>query len=494
MVLVAVLRVLRKRGDPRAARIDLLGMLDLVALATVCDVVPLKGLNRAYVVKGLVAVRQMGNAGLAALIRRVGIGGPVTPYHLGFLIGPRINAGGRIGDAALGSRLLTLDDAAEADLIAAELDQLNRERQAMEAAMLAEAEAEALAEGMTRRRAGGRRHGARRLASGHRRAARRAAQGEAAPAGLRHRLRSAREGAPARAARSPGFDLGSMVREAVERGLLVKGGGHGMAAGLTVERGRLGDLRAFFEEHASDAVAELVGSHALKLDGALAASGATMALIDDLERAGPVWVGTSATGLRTSGAPPERCAAGRAEPSEADRRRSRRTAGSGHRLPRPRHAARQGAARRTRPDVPLRRHAFRRPLAGRPARAVQADRRGPGGLTEARGARRPIHDGSFGPSPGGEGRAGGRSGGWSGTPKGNRTPVSAVRGRRPGPLDDGRPFSGSGSCAAVLAVHPPGQSPAGGYGTPNGTRTRVSAVKGRRPRPLDDGRPRQGAL
>ena len=146
LVLVATLRVLKEARHPAAGSIDLLSFLDLVALATVCDVVPLKGLNRAYVVKGLIAARHQKNAGLAALLKVAGLSGPVTPYHLGFLIGPRINAGGRISDAALGSRLLTLDDPVEAGEIAERLDGLNRERQAMEAAMLEQAEAEVLAE------------------------------------------------------------------------------------------------------------------------------------------------------------------------------------------------------------------------------------------------------------------------------------------------------------------------------------------------------------
>jgi single-stranded-DNA-specific exonuclease len=114
MVLAGTLRLLRQKGDERASRFDLLSCLDLVALATVCDVVPLKGLNRAFVVKGLLVARALGNPGLAALCRRAGVNGPISPYHLGFLIGPRINAGGRIGDAALGSRLLALEDPAEA--------------------------------------------------------------------------------------------------------------------------------------------------------------------------------------------------------------------------------------------------------------------------------------------------------------------------------------------------------------------------------------------
>ena len=286
LVLVATLRLLRQNGHPQARSLDLLAWLDLVALATVCDVVPLKGLNRAYVTKGLIAARHQNNAGLAALLRVAGIGGPVTPYHFGFLVGPRINAGGRIGDAALGSRLLTLDDAAEADRIAVRLDELNRERQAMEQVMLAEAEAEALAE-----------YG----------------DGEAASVIVTARdnwhpgivgLLAARlkekfkrpafaiafdpNGKGTGSGRSiNGFDVGRMVRAAVDSGLLVKGGGHAMAAGLTVERGNLGRLRTFFDEWSAEQVRALAANQTLKIDGALGASGATIALIDQLETAGP---------------------------------------------------------------------------------------------------------------------------------------------------------------------------------------------------------------
>lgn len=292
MVLVATARLLRERGDPRAASLDLLRHLDLVALATVCDVVPLKGLNRAYVVKGLLAARHMGNAGLAALFRKTGLGGPVTPYHLGFLIGPRINAGGRIGDAALGSRLLTLDDAPQADTIAARLDGLNRERQAMEAAMLAEAEAEVVAE-----------YGDGENASVIVTASNTWHPGIVGLIAARLKEKFKRpafaiafdpSGKGAGSGRSiPGFDMGKMVRGAVETGLLVKGGGHAMAAGLTVERDRLGALRAHFESIAAAQVPSLVASHVLKIDGALAASGATLALYDQLEQAGPYGSGHS---------------------------------------------------------------------------------------------------------------------------------------------------------------------------------------------------------
>ena len=290
MVLAGTLRLLRQKGDSRAGSFDLLACLDLVALATVCDVVPLKGLNRAFVVKGLIATRTMGNVGLAALSQRAGVNGPVTPYHLGYLIGPRINAGGRIGDAALGSRLLTLDDPVEAAAIAERLEELNRERQAIEAAMLAEADAEAAIE----------------MASGEgpavivteRRGWHPGVVGLLASR-LKERYRRPAfaiafdgNGKGTGSGRSvPGLDIGRLVRKAVDTGLLLKGGGHAMAAGLTVEESRLGDLRAFFEENAAETVAGLTASHRLKIDGAISASGATLDLIDMIERAGPYGAG-----------------------------------------------------------------------------------------------------------------------------------------------------------------------------------------------------------
>ncbi|KAB1086462.1 single-stranded-DNA-specific exonuclease RecJ [Neorhizobium galegae] len=292
LVLVAAARHMRQIGDPRAGSLDLLAWLDIVALATVCDVVPLKGLNRAYVVKGLLAARHMGNAGLSALFRKAGLGGPVTPYHFGFLIGPRINAGGRIGDAALGSRLLTLEDPIEAEVIAERLDELNRERQATEAAMLAEAEAEVLAEY-------GNGEGANVIVT---------ARDKWHPgivgliaARLKEKFKRPAfaiafdpSGKGTGSGRSiNGFDMGRMVRAAVDAGLLVKGGGHAMAAGLTVERGNLGRLRAFFEEMAGEGVPALVANHVLKIDGALSASGATLELFDQLEQAGPYGSGHS---------------------------------------------------------------------------------------------------------------------------------------------------------------------------------------------------------
>jgi len=285
LTLVRTSTLLRERA-PDTPRIDLLGLLDLVALATVCDVVPLVGINRAFVVKGLLAIRHMQNVGLAALVRASRIGEPVSTFHLGFLLGPRINAGGRIGDAALGSRLLATDDPVEAQKIAETLDRLNAERQAMEQAMLAEARAEADAE----------------LAGGDGPAVIVTASDKWHPGivGLiaarlkEHARRPAfaihfnPNGSGAGSGRSiSGFDLGRLVRDAVDAGLLVKGGGHAMAAGITVERDRLGELRAFFESRAADKVFRLRDEESLRVDAALTADGATQELFDLLERAGP---------------------------------------------------------------------------------------------------------------------------------------------------------------------------------------------------------------
>src|SRR5262249_40123102 len=141
VTIVAINRELRRRSFWNEARPepDLLGYLDIVALGTVADVVPLRGLNRAFVAKGLIALRAGENAALTALMEAAGLCGPPESWHLGFLLGPRINAGGRIGRADLGARLLMTDDPSEAAQIAAELDRLNRERQAIELAAVAEA-------------------------------------------------------------------------------------------------------------------------------------------------------------------------------------------------------------------------------------------------------------------------------------------------------------------------------------------------------------------
>lgn len=287
LALVRTARLLRETGHEPAPP-DLLPQLALVALATVCDVVPLTRVNRAFVVRGLAAARHQHNPGLSALARVARIDEPVNAHHLGFLIGPRINAGGRIGDAALGARLLSTSDPVEANEIAATLDLLNRERQAMEQVMLEEARAEADAE-----LAGG---GPAILVTA-RESWHPGIVGLIASRLKDHARRPAfaiafnANGIGSGSGRSiPGVDLGALVRAAHARGLIVKGGGHAMAAGLTVEREKLGALRAFFEEEAA-AVAAASAGDGLAIDAALSAEGATMMLLDLLEQAGPYGAG-----------------------------------------------------------------------------------------------------------------------------------------------------------------------------------------------------------
>src|SRR5688572_10781252 len=240
MTVVAVNRELRKRGFWHVLRPepDLLDLVDLVALGTVADVVPLKGLNRAFVSKGLLAMRRREHVGLTALMDAARLTGPPECWHLGFLLGPRINAGGRIGRADMGVRLLMEDDPVEASRIAAELDRLNRERQAIEQGMLAEAEAEAMAAlGLEEK-------GAVVVTA--------AANWHPGVVGLIAARLKERFNRPAFAvALEPGgigtgsgrsiagVDLGRAVRRAVADGLLLKGGGHAMAAGITVKHDRL---------------------------------------------------------------------------------------------------------------------------------------------------------------------------------------------------------------------------------------------------------------
>ncbi|WEJ57284.1 single-stranded-DNA-specific exonuclease RecJ [Devosia sp. FJ2-5-3] len=284
MVLVAVNRALRQSGTTGLP--DLMRLLDIVALGTVCDVVPLVGLNRAFVIRGLEVARRGDNPGMAALALAARVSGPLNPYHLGFLIGPRINAGGRIGNAALGTQLLALDDEHQAMVIAARLDELNTERQRIEVEAVEEATAVAAAE------IGG---------------------GEGPPvlvlaseswhpgivgliaARLKERFERPAfaialhpDGTGTGSGRSlPGVDLGSAVIAAVESGLIPKGGGHAMAAGISLRPGELGPFRSFLAEQLGANVQAARAASALKIDAALTARGASVDLLHNVEKAGP---------------------------------------------------------------------------------------------------------------------------------------------------------------------------------------------------------------
>jgi single-stranded-DNA-specific exonuclease len=289
--LAALSRALRRRGFWTTARAapELLASLDLVALATVADVAALTGLNRAFVAKGLLVMRARRRIGLAALMDAARMDGPPRPYHLGFVLGPRINAGGRIGDASLGARLLTLHDSIEAARIAAQLDRLNTERQALEKVTLATAEA--LAERQLQRS----NNLSCLVVSGD--------DWHPGVVGLiASRLKEkfkipsfaiafAGESGTGSGRSLGGVDLGRAVRRAVDEGVAIKGGGHAMAAGVTIARERLDEFRAFMNDTLEAAVAVARADDALLIDAALTARGATLDLVRQIERAGPFGVG-----------------------------------------------------------------------------------------------------------------------------------------------------------------------------------------------------------
>nr|WP_321457330.1 single-stranded-DNA-specific exonuclease RecJ [uncultured Cohaesibacter sp.] len=292
MTLVAVNRQLRQIGfyNTGFKAPDLLGWLDLVALGTVCDVVPLIGLNRAFVVKGLMVIRANNSVGLSALLAVSRVSGPVSPYHLGFMLGPRINAGGRIGDAALGARLLMSNDQSEAEHIASELERLNKERQALEQIMLEEAIAQAQHQMLDDPDCSS-------LVTS-------SADWHAGIVGLLASRLKERFRCPAFAiALGPdglgtgsgrsitGSDLGAAVRAAHASGLLVKGGGHAMAAGLTIETEKIEEFRHFLTEQLQAQVAHARSHDELKIDAALTATGASEDLVKMLEKAGPYGAG-----------------------------------------------------------------------------------------------------------------------------------------------------------------------------------------------------------
>lgn len=281
LALVGLNRALRGEGMSLP---DLMASLDLVALATVADVVPLTGLNRAFVAQGLKVLRQRARPGLAALADVARLDAAPEAWHLGFLLGPRINAGGRIGDAGLGARLLLTEDAADAQSLAAKLDHLNRERQAVEEAMLAEAEEEALKQAESLDApvlvvAGEHWHpGIVGIIAGR----------------LKERFRrpafafATHEGVITGSGRSiTGVDLGAAVRAGVTAGLAIKGGGHAMAAGTTLPAGGVAAFADFLITRLADDVAASRAADALLIDLAITAESLTPELVADFARAAP---------------------------------------------------------------------------------------------------------------------------------------------------------------------------------------------------------------
>lgn len=288
MTIVALNRELRKRGwFGQRQEPDLMQWLDIVALGTVCDSVPLVGLNRALATQGLKIMAGRRNIGLTALADIGRITEKPTAYHAGFVLGPRINAGGRIGSPDLGVRLLTTTDPDEAAGLALKLDSLNGERQEIERGVLAAALAAAeIQEGRNCIVVSG--EGWHPGVIGI--VASRVVERFHRPAFVI----AVNDGIGKGSGRSlAGVDLGGAVTAARQAGLLVNGGGHPMAAGLTVEAGKLQELTDFLDERAAKSVSERPSVPELGVDGALSAGAATVDLLQTIERMGPFGIGNA---------------------------------------------------------------------------------------------------------------------------------------------------------------------------------------------------------
>jgi len=284
---VALLRELRGRGVFEAvAEPKILDLLDLVALGTVADVARLKSLNRAFVTQGLRIMAARQNIGLTALAGAARLVKPPSCRDLGFALGPRINAGGRVGKSDLGVRLLTSTDPEEAREIAAELDRLNEERRAIEMLVTEQAEEQAAkldgAPVITVMSAGWH-QGVIGIVAG------RIKERFGRPAIV---IAETEDGIGKGSGRSiSGVDLGAAVLAAKDNGLLVAGGGHAMAAGLTLAAGGLEPFREFINARLAADVEKSRGDRALLLDALLAPGGVSGALCDALDAAGPYGAG-----------------------------------------------------------------------------------------------------------------------------------------------------------------------------------------------------------
>ncbi len=286
LMLVEVNRQMRNAG---ASGPPLMDLLDLVALATVADVAPLTGVNRALVRQGLTVMARRDRVGLVALADVAGMDSAPSPYHLGFLLGPRVNAGGRIGKADMGAELLATDDPVRARLLALELDRLNTERRAIEAevrdAALLQAEARGLDGPLVWAAADGWHPGVVGIVAA------RVKEATDRPAVVIGFDGDIGKGSGRSVA---GVDLGAAIHRVAAEGLLIKGGGHKMAAGLTVTRANLEPAMARLAELLARQGAGAGGPRDLHVDGVLMPGAATADLLDQLDQAGPYGAGAPA--------------------------------------------------------------------------------------------------------------------------------------------------------------------------------------------------------
>lgn len=292
MLAIAVRSLLRKEGWFLAQGIeepDLMTLLDLVALGTVCDVMPLCGLNRAFVKMGLKVMSSRKNIGLATLANIAKVDCQPQAYHLGFVFGPRINAGGRVGEGMLGTTLLSTEDRMEALAIAHRLEELNEERKVVENMVLEEAVNAIEANNLHHQPVV-------------------VIEGEGWHIGILGIIASRikekygkpsaiialHEGVGKGSARSiAGIDLGSAIARAKTAGILLEGGGHAMAGGFSIVKENIEQLREFFKDQFDKHVDELVSVRKLAIDAVIGIGAANRKLFDDISKAGPFGSGNS---------------------------------------------------------------------------------------------------------------------------------------------------------------------------------------------------------
>jgi single-stranded-DNA-specific exonuclease len=263
---------------------DLMSLLDLVALGTVCDVMPLTGLNRTFVTQGLKIMAKRKNVGLRTLLDKAGLDETPTPYHLGFVVGPRINAGGRVGESFLGTRLLSTDNPEEATKIAEQLEQYNQERKKLEMEALEQAllqvnpDVSAIVVDRD-----GWHEGVIGIVAG------RLKEKFHKPTAV---ITWNEENIGKASARSiPGFDFGRFIHKALHKGYVLKGGGHAMAAGFSLEKSQLSDFIRFLHEELSQLHKDVDLKPILLCDGYLDLRSLTPSFLEEIERLAPFGMG-----------------------------------------------------------------------------------------------------------------------------------------------------------------------------------------------------------
>lgn len=287
LLAVEILRTLRGRGFFKSRpEPDLFSLLDLVALGTVADVASIRGLNRAFVAQGLKVMAKRANVGMSALIDASRINRPPTASDCGFALGPRINAGGRVGESTLGVRLLITEDPDEAADISAQLSRLNEERRGIEAVVQEQAEEQIAAQhnrSVVSISGKGWHPGVIGIVAG------RIKEKTGKPTMV---IALDDEGVGKGSCRSiSGVDLGAAIIAARDKDLLVAGGGHAMAAGLTIEESKLEEFSDWIDEYLQAQVAKASAAQTMKLDLSIAPGGLIPQLVETLEQAGPFGVG-----------------------------------------------------------------------------------------------------------------------------------------------------------------------------------------------------------